>query len=225
MHRLSRTAPAAWSERRRLRNTRCGRHGRGRTDRRRRRRPRRVGWCRSGHGWRAVVNRPIELGSGMRARYSGTLVGTCINNQPCRGFGERDEREPCTAPASPDGRAAPKRSGATCSRRRASRSGSPVQAGRRRSDAAGIDVHRRACTTCVARRRKHFTLRGPGSRRVGVAPGAPDTSGAPAMLPKRLMCWAVMSRAWGDHACPAPRPARFAPSPRSQMSAVSVTKS
>ena len=42
---------------------------------------------------RAMVNRPIELGSGDCApRYTGTLVGTCINNQPCRGFGERDER-------------------------------------------------------------------------------------------------------------------------------------
>ena len=40
-----------------------------------------------------VTNRPLELGAGNCApRYTGTLVGTCINNQPCRGFGERDER-------------------------------------------------------------------------------------------------------------------------------------
>ena len=42
---------------------------------------------------RPAVNRPIELGSGTCApRYTDTLVGTCINEQPCRGFGERDER-------------------------------------------------------------------------------------------------------------------------------------
>ena len=40
-----------------------------------------------------LVNRPIEVGAGDCApRYTNNLVGTCINNRPCRGFGERDER-------------------------------------------------------------------------------------------------------------------------------------